>query len=78
MKKRPYGKHFFIQYLGTHEKVLVCDQTFCVVTSFNWLSYRGNQQLRREKGVYSEDRNVIISVTDDVLSLFKDLPKEGI
>lgn len=74
IKKRPYGKSFFIQYLGTHEKVLVCDQVFCVVTSFNWLSYRGNQGLRREKGVYSEDKNVLNSVIDDVLTLFKDVP----
>lgn len=37
----------------THEKLLLCDSTFGVVTSFNWLSYRGDSdaQIRRETGV---------------------------
>jgi len=30
-------------YIGnTHRKMLVCDTDFSVITSFNWLSYRGS------------------------------------
>jgi hypothetical protein len=38
----------------THEKVLVCDNRFVVIGSFNWLSFRGdpNRRLRRERSVY--------------------------
>ena len=37
---------------GTHEKILICDRTFSVTTSFNWLSYRGERDsgFRREMG----------------------------
>ena len=37
----------------THEKVLIADSNFCVVSSFNWLSFRPNprQAMRRETGV---------------------------
>jgi phosphatidylserine/phosphatidylglycerophosphate/cardiolipin synthase-like enzyme len=37
----------------THEKILVCDRTFAVIGSFNWLSYRGelDREYRREASV---------------------------
>ena len=35
--------HFHMTRLGdTHAKVLICDSRFSVVTSFNWLSFRGD------------------------------------
>lgn len=38
---------------NSHEKVLVVDTNFCVVTSFNWLSFRADpkRKHRRETGV---------------------------
>ncbi|MBB3810579.1 hypothetical protein [Pseudochelatococcus contaminans] len=41
----------------THEKVLIKDMDFAVLTSFNWLSFRGdpNRPLRRERGVKITD-----------------------
>jgi len=38
----------------THAKVLVCDSRFSILTSFNWLSFRGDEQLefRDERGYY--------------------------
>ena len=38
-----------IDNLGTHEKILICDDEFCVVTSYNWLSFDGTD--RRERGI---------------------------
>jgi phosphatidylserine/phosphatidylglycerophosphate/cardiolipin synthase-like enzyme len=38
----------------THAKVLVCDARFSIIPFFNWLSFRGNEQLefRDERGYY--------------------------
>jgi phosphatidylserine/phosphatidylglycerophosphate/cardiolipin synthase-like enzyme len=37
---------------GTHQKILICDRTFAVTGSFNWLSYAGEQDegYRNETG----------------------------
>lgn len=37
---------------GVHEKILVCDRRFAITSSFNWLSYLGQQdeEYRRETG----------------------------
>jgi hypothetical protein len=37
---------------GTHQKILVCDRTFAISSSFNWLSYAGQQDegYRNETG----------------------------
>jgi hypothetical protein len=46
---------FHMTRLGdTHAKVLVVDQDFVVVTSFNWLSFKGdrNRPFRDERGLY--------------------------
>lgn len=48
-------KNFKFQRLGdTHAKVLICDDRFAVVTSFNWLSFRGDAKrtFRDERGTY--------------------------
>ena len=39
-----------LDFEGTHEKILIKDDEYIVVGSFNWLSYRGdaNRKLRRE------------------------------
>lgn len=65
------GDKLRLEWLGnTHEKILVCDRRFCVLTSFNFLSYRGDQGFRREKGAYFENPEMIKQVADDVLKLF--------
>ncbi len=72
IKKGPNGEKLEVKWLGnTHEKILVCDRSFCVVTSFNWLSYRGDKGFRREMGTYFENPKMIKEVTDDVLKRFK-------
>ncbi len=48
-------KNFAFHRLGdTHAKVLILDQEFFVISSFNWLSFRGDQNrtFREEWGTY--------------------------
>ncbi|MDQ3933192.1 MAG: hypothetical protein M3340_01020 [Actinomycetota bacterium] len=48
-------ENFRLTRLGdTHAKVLVCDSRFSILTSFNWLSFRGASDLhfRDERGFY--------------------------
>lgn len=42
---------------GTHQKILVCDRVFAVLSSFNWLSYRGEQdtEYRNETSILLRD-----------------------
>ncbi len=50
-----YRDLFRLTRLGdTHAKVLICDSRFSVITSFNWLSFRGDAHLdfRDERGYY--------------------------
>lgn len=53
------GKYLSIIKLGnTHEKVLVCDDKFTVITSFNWLSFKGDPKrgFRQETGSLLEGK----------------------
>ena len=58
--------NFAVKRLGdTHAKILVKDRDFFVVTSFNWLSFRGDpeKQFREEWGTIVESRGL----TEDFL-----------
>ena len=46
---------------GNHGKVLICDNSFMVTTSFNWLSFKGDpkRKLRREFGSFSRNIELI-------------------
>jgi hypothetical protein len=48
-----------IEHGKTHEKVLIVDHEFMVVTSFNWLSFRGEWGQREEAGIYHRIRSEI-------------------
>ena len=67
------GNLFVMQRAPTHEKILICDDSFAVAGSFNWLSYRGEDYSktgRRELGVYSEDPSYIEQLRKLVDDLF--------
>jgi phosphatidylserine/phosphatidylglycerophosphate/cardiolipin synthase-like enzyme len=60
--------NFKLVFLGnTHRKLLVSDDKFAVVTSFNWLSFRGDpgKKARDEFGF-------LVTEPDDVESIFQD------
>ena len=53
---------------NTHAKVLLVDDTFCVITSFNWLSFRGDpdQPFREEWGTYVEGTDAVNYYFDEI------------
>lgn len=58
----------FIRKGNTHAKVLLVDDAFCVTTSFNWLSFRGDSQqpFREEWGTYVEGTAVVNKYHDEL------------
>ncbi|KAF1084970.1 hypothetical protein SPSYN_01106 [Sporotomaculum syntrophicum] len=72
---KSFGKYLKLHKLGnTHEKVLVCDEKFAVVTSFNWLSFKGdpNRGFRRETGLYTQNPVTIKNIIEDTLKRFNE------
>ena len=64
--------NFKLVFLGnTHRKLLVSDDKFAVVTSFNWLSFRGdpNKKARDEFGYLVTEHEGIESIYQDGLEL---------
>lgn len=64
--------NFRFVFLGnTHRKLLVCDEKFAVITSFNWLSFRGdpNKKARDEFGFQVTEPGDIDSIYQDGLQL---------
>jgi len=50
----------------THAKVLVCDSRFSILTSFNWLSFRGDEQLE-----FRDERGYYVAIPSHVDALFE-------
>ena len=46
-----------IEIGNTHEKVVICDRKYAIVTSFNWLSFnpKPGKAIRRETGMRITD-----------------------
>jgi hypothetical protein len=63
-----YQNFHFARLGDTHAKVLICDSLFSIVTSFNWLSFRGDRRLqfRDERGMYVG----IPSTVDDLFASY--------
>lgn len=51
----------------THAKVLLVDREFVVITSFNWLSFRGDA--RRP---FRDERGTLVAVTDEIDRIYDD------
>jgi Mn-dependent DtxR family transcriptional regulator/ribosomal protein S15P/S13E len=63
------GKNLTLIKLGnTHEKVLLVDGRYVVITSFNWLSFKGDPKrgFRQETGIYTEDEGTINSTIESL------------
>jgi phosphatidylserine/phosphatidylglycerophosphate/cardiolipin synthase-like enzyme len=60
---------FRFRYLGnTHAKVLLSDRRFVIVTSFNWLSYRGDPDR-----TFRDERGVLVAVAEEIDRQFETL-----
>lgn len=53
---------------NTHEKVLIMDNKFLVITSFNWLSFKGDPKrgFRQETGIYTESKESIKAMKENL------------
>lgn len=62
IQKKKYGdKLLLVKLSNTHEKVLIKDNEYMVITSFNWLSFKGDPDkgFRQETGYYTESKEAI-------------------
>ncbi len=64
---------------GTHEKILICDDRFVAVGSFNWLSYPGAKarRKRKESAIQIFDKEQVDDWFRWVTSRFKGEPDES-
>jgi len=65
--------NFCLERLGnTHAKILIFDTQFAVVTSFNWLSFKGDphRTFRDERGTLVSDPQKINELFDDLIRRF--------
>jgi len=62
----------FVRIGNTHAKVLVKDHEYAAITSFNWLSFRGdpNKTYRDEQGVLLQRRDLVDSKFSEVVKQF--------
>jgi hypothetical protein len=62
----------FRRFGDTHAKVLICDDSYAIVTSFNWLSFVGDPRrtFRDERGMLIRDSAAIQDSKDRVLARF--------
>ncbi|MCP1289675.1 hypothetical protein NK214_05670 [Chromobacterium sp. S0633] len=67
-------KNFRFVYVGnTHRKSLVCDDSFAVTTSFNWLSFRGDTgKPRDERGWLVRKKQYVDMQFQDDLKLLEE------
>ena len=71
-------EHFVLKRLGdTHAKVLIKDREFFVISSFNWLSFKGNpnQTFREEWGTLVAIPSVVDEYFQEMVQRFA--PDEG-
>lgn len=68
-QNKQYGKKLhLIRLSNTHEKVLIKDNEYMVITSFNWLSFKGdpNKGFRQETGYYTESKDAIKQMKENL------------
>ena len=58
---------------ASHAKIVICDNKYVVLTSFNWLSFAGREDLgnRVEYGALLRDKNAVEQTTNYVFGLFE-------
>jgi hypothetical protein len=67
-----YPNFQFVRLGNTHAKVLIKDHDFAAVTSFNWLSFKGdpNRKFRDEQGVLLQRTDLVDKKFDEVVKQF--------
>ena len=69
---RKYPNFTFKRLGDTHAKILIKDDEFYVITSFNWLSFKGDpkKNFREEWGNYVGGDNIVESFYHKISSRF--------
>jgi len=78
LKEKLASNRFHAVRLGdTHEKILICDDKFAIVGSYNWLSFRGDRKrgFVAETSLYVGIRDVVLQLVERVRRRFD--KKEG-
>ena len=67
-KKKHGNKLLLVKLSNTHEKVLIKDNEYMVITSFNCLSFKGdpNKGFRQETGYYTESKDAIKQMKENL------------
>lgn len=62
-----------IEVGNTHEKVVLCDDRYAIVTSFNFLSFnpQPGKYVRRETGIRTSERETVKSLLEISLNVFQ-------
>ena len=52
--------------INDHSKIIICDRDWMITTSFNWTSFKGdeNREERKERGSFINDRNEVIKTIE--------------
>jgi phosphatidylserine/phosphatidylglycerophosphate/cardiolipin synthase-like enzyme len=69
LQKKRYGQYLkLVRLSNTHEKVLIKDNEYMVITSFNWLSFKGdpNKGFRQETGYYTESKEAMKQMKENL------------
>ena len=67
--------NFYLKHLGdTHAKNLSSDKKLAVITSFNWLSFKGdaNREFRDERGTVISDSQKINELFNSYMERFNE------
>ena len=69
------GRLFLYRIGDVHSKVLICDEDFMIITSFNWFSFKGDPKRgsRVEDGILTRDKNAIATKTEEWLNRFQEV-----
>ena len=68
-EEKAVGRLRVVRLGDTHEKILIADTRFAVVTSFNFLSFRADPRrgFRRETGMYYEVKSKVEQLIQNVM-----------
>ena len=68
-----YNNFCLVRLGNTHAKVLIKDSEFAAVTSFNWLSFKGdpNRKFRDEQGILLQEPTLVNQKFDELIGRFE-------
>lgn len=74
---KKYSNFNFVRLGDTHAKILVMDHSYAVVTSFNWLSFRGdpNRPFRDERGTMITIKSEVDRLHSDYMARVEAIKK---